>query len=223
MRFDRNAIYLGAPVGEPVCPTRVVGRTEALHLTPLAAETASGERRAAGRKRLAHLVVPASPTREAEVLLPEAGVKITASYGSDRSLLQRMLRAGSVGYGRVVGTPAGPPERAKARARKAWTTGPGFDTCSAPTLSTMSAWRGAYAVANIYIGGAARGCAQYNLSKAWVRSVRRMGYRLIPTYVGLQAPCTGLGTRFKAASAGTEGVRAASDAVARARALGIPR
>jgi hypothetical protein len=219
VRFDRNAIYLGVPVVEPICPTRVVGRTEALLITPLAGAVPSGERSAAGRKRLAHLVVPETVTRESEVLLPEAGVKITTSYGSHRRQLEETLRAGSIAPGRVS-VPLGPP---RTRARRAWTTGPGFDTCAAPTLRTMAAWRRAYAVANIYIGGAARGCAQYNLSRTWVRGARRLGYRLIPTYVGLQAPCSGMRSRFKAAAAGVEGARAASDAVHRARMLGIPK
>ena len=56
-----------------------------------------------------------------------------------------------------------------------------------------------------------------------MRGVRRLGYRLIPTYVGLQAPCTRMRSRFKAAAAGAEGARAASDAVYRARRLGIPK
>lgn len=222
VRFDRNAIYLGLPVVEPLCPTRLVGRTEALHITPLAGAVPAGERRASGRKRLVHLVVPETVTKESEVLLPEAGVKITTSYGRRRLLLEETLRAGSIAPGRV-NTPLKPLRSTKIPARRAWTTGPGFDTCAAPTLKTMAAWRRSYAVANIYIGGAARACAQYNLSKTWVRSVRRLGYRLIPTYVGLQAPCTRMRSRFKAKAAGREGARAASDAVYRARMLGIPK
>ena len=222
VRFDRNAIYLGLPVVEPLCPTRLVGRTEALHITPLAGAVPSGERRAAGRKRLAHLVVPETVTKESEVLLPEAGVKITTSYGSRRRLLEETLRAGSIAPGRVS-VPLEPLGSPKSPARRAWTTGPGFDTCAAPTLTTMAAWRRSYAVANIYIGGAARGCAQYNLSKTWVRGARRLGYRLIPTYVGLQAPCARMRSRFTAKAAGVEGARAASDAVHRARMLGIPK
>ena len=148
VRFDQNAIYLGLPVVEPLCPTRVVGRTEALHITPLASAVPSGERRAGGRKQLAHVVVPETVTKESEVLLPEAGVKITTSYGNRRRLLEETLRAGSIAPGRVS-VPLGPP---KIQARRAWTTGPGFDTCAAPAMTTMAAWRRSYAVANIYIG-----------------------------------------------------------------------
>jgi hypothetical protein len=85
----------------------------------------------------------------------------------------------------------------------------------------MAAWRRAYRVSNIYIGGAARGCAQPRLNAGWVARVRRMGYRLIPTYVGLQAPCSRYGPRFTHRNAVAQGRIAAVDAVHRARALGI--
>jgi len=107
--------------------------------------------------------------------------------------------------------------------RKRWVRAKGFDTCTAPSLAAMAAWRRSYKVANMYIGGAARACAQPNLNRAWVRGVRRMGYRLIPTYVGLQAPCTRYRQRFAPEDAAEEGRAAARDAVRRARALGIPR
>ncbi|WP_433478098.1 DUF1906 domain-containing protein [Spirillospora sp. CA-142024] len=103
-----------------------------------------------------------------------------------------------------------------------WVRGKGFDTCTAPSLATMKAWRPSFKVTNIYIGGAARGCAQPNLTASWVRQVRRMGYRITPTYVGLQAPCGSRPQRFTAKSAASEGARSAVDAARKARALGIP-
>jgi hypothetical protein len=87
----------------------------------------------------------------------------------------------------------------------------------------MRAWRPVYRIANIYIGGANRTCADGNLSKVWIKRVRRMGYRLIPTYVGLQAPCARHRRRFSARSTARAGVAAADSAVRRARALGIGR
>ncbi|MES9541121.1 MULTISPECIES: DUF1906 domain-containing protein [unclassified Actinomadura] len=103
-----------------------------------------------------------------------------------------------------------------------WVRGRGFDTCTAPSLATMRAWRPSFKVTNIYIGGAARGCAQPNLTASWVRQVRAMGYRLTATYVGLQAPCGYRRQRFTAGNAASQGARAAADAARRARALGIP-
>jgi hypothetical protein len=50
-----------------------------------------------------------------------------------------------------------------------------------------------------------------------------MGWSLIPTYVGLQAPCiTASRARFTAVSAQSQGLAAADDAVARATAIGLP-
>jgi Rv2525c-like, glycoside hydrolase-like domain len=87
----------------------------------------------------------------------------------------------------------------------------------------MRAWRPVYRIANIYIGGASRACADGYLSKAWIEGVRRMGYRLIPTYVGLQAPCARHRHRFSIRNTARTGVAAADSAVRRARALGIGR
>ncbi|MGI5203090.1 DUF1906 domain-containing protein [Spirillospora sp. CA-108201] len=105
---------------------------------------------------------------------------------------------------------------------RSWARGRGFDTCTAPSLATMRAWRPSFKVTNIYIGGSARGCAQPNLTASWVRQVRAMGYRLTATYVGLQAPCGNRPQRFTAGNASRQGARAAADAARRARALGIP-
>ncbi|MGW7415166.1 DUF1906 domain-containing protein [Streptomyces sp. NPDC054863] len=67
-----------------------------------------------------------------------------------------------------------------------------FDTCEAPSRATMKAWRRAspYRAVGVYFGGRARGCArQKNLNKQWIKSVDRMGWFLLPIYVGSQAPC----------------------------------
>ncbi|MFI0354729.1 DUF1906 domain-containing protein [Actinomadura sp. 9N407] len=105
---------------------------------------------------------------------------------------------------------------------KAWAKGKGFDSCTAPSVSAMRAWRSAFSVSNMYIGGASRGCAQPNLNRKWVRAVRAMGYRLTPTYVGLQAPCSRYRTHFTAKNATKQGRKAAVDAIRKAKALGIP-
>ncbi|GAA2721966.1 glycoside hydrolase domain-containing protein [Actinocorallia aurantiaca] len=121
--------------------------------------------------------------------------------------------------------PGDPAARAVSPPRgqhQAWASGHGFDTCAAPSLSAMRAWRKAYSVTNIYIGGAARSCDQPHLTSEWVREVRRIGYRLIPTYVGPQAPCTRFRHRFTAAGAFERGADEAVRAVLRAQRLGIP-
>lgn len=70
-------------------------------------------------------------------------------------------------------------------------TGLAFDTCTAPTLAQMTAWKvSPYKAIGIYVGGVNRSCAQPQLTASWVSSVTRLGYRLIPIYMGYQAPCT---------------------------------
>jgi Domain of unknown function (DUF1906) len=66
-----------------------------------------------------------------------------------------------------------------------------FDACSAPSVATMATWwnYSPYTVAGIYVGGIDRLCPQPNLTKAWVDAVVNQGWRLIPIWVGPQAPC----------------------------------
>ncbi|MDP9075236.1 MAG: DUF1906 domain-containing protein, partial [Actinomycetota bacterium] len=103
-------------------------------------------------------------------------------------------------------------------------SGPGFDTCSAPSTSDMSAWLSSpYRSLGIYIGGANRACGDGNLSASWVSTVEGMGWRLAPLYVGLQAPCVnqpGLAT-IDPTQAALQGTQAADDAIARAQNFGL--
>ncbi|MFD3512602.1 DUF1906 domain-containing protein [Streptomyces sp. NPDC058657] len=66
-----------------------------------------------------------------------------------------------------------------------------FDTCEAPSVAAMDAWRGSrYRAVGVYFGGRARACPyQKNLNRQWVTSVDRMGWFLLPLYVGSQSPC----------------------------------
>jgi Domain of unknown function (DUF1906) len=98
----------------------------------------------------------------------------------------------------------------------------GFDTCGAPPVPTMRAWRSAYAAIGVYIGGANVGCQRGNLSAGWVQTVASMGWGLLPTYVGLQAPCWGgQGALIDPGNAVAEGSAAAADAVSDAKAVGL--
>ncbi len=67
----------------------------------------------------------------------------------------------------------------------------GMDTCAAPSLQAMRSWRHAFKAAAIYLGGPEAACPWGNLSAAWIRASVRLGWAMIPTYVGPQAPCTG--------------------------------
>ena len=80
-------------------------------------------------------------------------------------------------------------------------TGQAFDTCAAPSASTMQGWLSSpYRGIGIYIGGANRACGDGNLSAGWANTVQAQGWKLAPLYVGLQAPCVnqgGLASTYK--------------------------
>jgi len=100
----------------------------------------------------------------------------------------------------------------------------GFDTCEAPSLSAMSAWRTAspYTSVGIYFGGGLRACSNKALTTpSWVNTVVAQGWRLIPTYVGAQAPCSGYSVRIDPANAFAWGVGAAEDAAVQAGKAGL--
>jgi hypothetical protein len=67
----------------------------------------------------------------------------------------------------------------------------GFDACAAPSATTMSKWKTSspYVGIGVYIGGANRGCAQPNLTSSWISTVWAQGWKLLPIWVGPQAPC----------------------------------
>lgn len=104
-------------------------------------------------------------------------------------------------------------------------TGLGFDTCTAPSLAALRAWKGTspYSTVNMYFGGNNRGCSQPNLTKAWVRDATVAGWKLLPTYFGYQPHCMfgDKPNRYTAADATTRGTSDASDAVTQAKALGL--
>ncbi len=97
----------------------------------------------------------------------------------------------------------------------------GFDTCTAPSLQAMKAWRPNYAVVAIYIGGPEMGCGYGNLSKGWVQSTEGMGWSLMPIYVGPQATCNSFSDEIVPSQAAAEGTQSANQAVADAASFGL--
>ena len=87
----------------------------------------------------------------------------------------------------------------------------------------MSTWYAAspFKAANMYIGGASRGCSQPNLNADWVTQTIAQGWTLIPTYVGLQASCSDYPNGIDPAQAAAQGIAAADDAIAQLNALGL--
>lgn len=68
----------------------------------------------------------------------------------------------------------------------------GFDKCTAAPIAQMQTWwdNSPFYDSNIYISGRNRGCSQALLTADWVNQVSTMGWGLIPTIVGYQAPCS---------------------------------
>ncbi len=103
----------------------------------------------------------------------------------------------------------------------------GFDKCTAATVSQMQAWWNTsdHYNANIYFSGRNRACSQPQLTAAWVDQVSAMGWGLIPTVVGYQAPCTASTTTAKLSSdpatAEQQGRGEADIAIADAANIGI--
>jgi Domain of unknown function (DUF1906) len=227
VRYDRHALYLGPAGANQLCPAHVVGRTEALHVEPLTEQTAAfatGMLGSVPRSSVAGMpavTVTNTTATEIRAAVPAAGVLITGSYGAEPEAADlRRLIAGIAPATPGTGTSAG--ERRADDRRRRWVTGAGFDTCSAPSLTAMRAWRDDFLAVNIYIGGPARACPDGRLSRHWVEAVRAMGWRLIPTYVGPQAPCTSSHPRFSPSTAALAGQLSAVDATNRAAALGLP-
>ncbi|CAM5544914.1 hypothetical protein SNARM312S_00569 [Streptomyces narbonensis] len=152
---------------------------------------------------------PAAPGAEAEAAGAEtetAGAGAGAGAGTE-----------TAGAGADAPVPPAPAPRFAGKA---------FDTCEAPSLTVMRAWlRSPYRAVGVYFGGRGRGCpGQKELTPAWVASAHAMGWRLLPLFVGSQAPCVhsaakrpyAIGTRPS-----SQGAQEAGEAVRAAGALGI--
>ena len=97
----------------------------------------------------------------------------------------------------------------------------GFDTCTAPSLTTMEAWRAKYSATTIYIGGQMMACDYGDLSASWVGQAEAMGWSLMPTFVGLQAPCNSFSGKINPSQAAAQGTTAANQAIANATSFGM--
>ena len=234
VRFNRHAVYLGAPGLNERCPAQALGRTEAIVIQP------APERAGSARVHpTSSMMIPAaigSGSSSGWWLDRRHGILITATWVRHPGLIRRALGLRSL---RPLRHPPGalPPgvtdaaaaESASARTRAAASvpgavyTGRGFDACSTPSTSTMSAWRSSYQAIGVYIGGVNEAsCAGKGLTRSWVQQESAAGWRLIPIYVGLQAPANLCGCQGIAPSAaGREGRSAARDAVRQARSLGL--
>lgn len=238
VRFNRHAVYLGSPGAGQRCLADAAGRTEAILAAPLTASAAG--KHATGADPLGPVTVrEAQPAggSETQVAIPAHGLELTATWDRHPGVVRRALgaklrnrvRPAAVAKfnARVRTAAVGRAARAAAKATPHATgsvyQGLGFDPCSTPSEAQMTAWGASpYRAVGVYLGGTNMACTQSNLTAAWVAREWAAGWRLIPTYVGLQAPRNSCGCSAIIASQATaEGSAAAADAVTRAQALGI--
>jgi len=216
VRFNRHAVYLGDPSQNQRCPTYAAGRTAAILVQPLDRQTTA---------------LPAGGDITT-FTVKSRGVAVTATWSTSPATVQRALdrKVRAAAIRRLTATAARANAATKSptgRAAVAGTTytGYGFDSCTVPSASTLSAWhsKSPFHAFGIYIGGANSACAQAGLNAGYVAAEATAGWDMIPTYVGLQAPydnscgCQSI-TPSKAAA---EGKSAAENAVAEAQALGL--
>lgn len=157
------------------------------------------------------------PARDHPALGLRAGAALTTAIAAVAALLAA-APAALADPATAVSYPAG--------ASATRYTGLAFDTCTAPSLATMLAWKASpYRAVGVYIGGVNRTCAQLELTAAWVAAVSRQSWRLLPVYKGLQPACGGKTTDQKIsltpATAASQGTAAANDAAVQAKALGL--
>jgi len=227
VRFDTHAVYLGAAGPDQVCPARVVGRTETVWVAPA---TATGVRALAA----APGVVPAAAVdlldQQLAVAPAGTGVTVTATWGTDRATVQRIVASGARGPVVRRSTPAiragGLVTEFPVGTTSTAVSGYAFDACAAPSARVMAAWKrySPYQAVGVYIGGLNRGCAQPNLTQPWISQVMStQGWKVLPLYVGRQAPCSGRSTLapIDPRQAFAQGVAEAKDAVSGATVRGM--
>lgn len=215
VRFDRSAVYLGDPT-RSTCPPHIVGRTRAVHLT------------SAGVQGVTRPDLVVSSAGSSVRVVVSAGAKPAAARRTARSVsfarsAAEITAPSAAGAARTFAATGSRTLSAQRSLSDTTFTGPGFDACTARSLFELSTWYtySPYKAVNMYIGGASRGCSQPNLNAAWVSSVIAQGWVLIPTYVGLQAPCREYPNRIDPANAAAQGAAGADDAIAQLNALGL--
>ena len=231
VRFDRRAVYLGDP-SRVTCPADLVGRTQAVHLTTRGTQgVARPDRVVTSTDSPVSVVVSAGDepalARDiaSTVTYPDATATVVApdSVGEARTVAATAATTSTTAETASTSTTSTTDSPSGRTLSDTTFTGQGFDACTARSLTELATWftYSPYKAVNMYIGGISRGCAQPNLSAAWVSGAVAQGWVLIPTYVGLQAPCTDYTNRIDPATAAAQGAAAADDAVAQLNALGL--
>ncbi len=99
-----------------------------------------------------------------------------------------------------------------------------FDTCTAPSASTMTRWLASpYRVMGTYLGGMNWACSYGNFTASWVSHTAAEGWRFAPLWVGRQASCSTIPgvSKINPSDAAAEGASEARTAVASAKHFGF--
>lgn len=236
VRLDQHAVYVGTPGTQQACPAHLVGRTETVQLGPASA-TVGGAGTPGSAVTAAAGEVPAAAVsasgRQIALAAVGTGAELTVTWGGDEALARRIASSAVRRF--VVASPLTARAPATAGqgvplypvgASSTMLTGFAFDTCAAPSVAAMRAWKhSSYSGVAVYIGGSNRACGDGNLSASWVGSVvNGQHWRLLPIYVGLQAPCSSsrfARVSYSPATAWSEGRADAADAVGNARRFSL--
>jgi len=215
VRFNVHAIYLGTPSTSQKCAATGVAAAEAAVLVSPGSTTASASAQ--------------DDAIEQRITATLGNVRITASYGTDRSVVTQILASAGVPTPKIQTPSAVAPHAVAPHAVVGITVaemtytdvGLGFDTCAAPSTAQMSAWGASpYKTVGIYFGGADRSCAQPGLNASWVSTEAAAGWHLLPLYAGPQA-VPNPGEPSQLTSPAVQGTASANDAVTQAQALGL--
>ncbi len=232
IRFDRPAVYVGRPGDQRSCPPHLIGGAPGLLVEPLDMGSVAATTSSTVRASASGAVPPASMSSQGpvDIYVAAAGVLVAAVYGPQSAARMKRVVSGGrvlptaqpVVRGSLVRPATAPGIGASVPGRY---LGKGFEACTAPSESAMAGWLGSgvYGAVGVYIGGVSRGCSQPNLTAGWVSTEVADGWHLIPTYVGLQAPCTSFYNRmsYTPSTAKAQGRADAADAAAQAGSLGM--
>jgi hypothetical protein len=207
--FNEHAVYLGTPGADEACPARAYGRTEAILIQPATAATATPS---AGMSPSAVMLpgddaalpdqaaaLPATVAKAnaishtIQVEIPGPGVLVTATYGTDQSLVRSILAgakatstsatsistAGTSASGASVPrTPAASPASASAAAAAVPKTATA--TADDGVTAADAATRNMAGIETTGLGFDACTAPSEATMKAWLASP----YRVIGTYLG---------------------------------------
>jgi hypothetical protein len=95
VRYDAHAVFLGVQGPDPDCPSRLVGRTETVHLQARSGDTQLAESLATQATTINGLPALVDPNAASAgaftIVLPEQGLLVTITFGTERAAAERIV------------------------------------------------------------------------------------------------------------------------------------